>query len=378
VSWSEKSIMSQRHEFVMLFEQDGVNRRKLCRRFGISPTLGYRLWARWWHEGQAGLADRSRRPQRSPGRSSAATEAVVVRVRDEHPAWGGRKIRRRLQDLKHQHVPSASTITVILRRNGRIEATASGGHKPFERFERAAPNELWQMDYKGHFATATGRCHPLTVVDDHSRYAVGLRACGDEREGTVQAELTAIFRRYGLPARMLMDNGSPWGSSDAAHRYTWLSLWLLELGVAVSHGRPYHPQTQGKDERFHRTLMAEVIGRRTFADLAECQRRFDAWRVVYNTQRPHEALALATPAARYRPSGRGFPEKIAPFDYGPGAIVRRVDEGGWLSFRNRPIKLGRAFSYRRVALRATEQDGCFDVIFCAPKVGALDLREAAP
>lgn len=376
--WSEKSIMSQRHEFVMLFEQDGVNRRELCRRFGISPRIGYRLWARWRQEGQPGLADRSRRPQRSPARTGAAMERLVLAVRDAHPAWGGRKIRRRLQDLRHQPVPSASTITAILHRNGRIEGAASAGHKPFERFERVAPNELWQMDYKGHFATAAGRCHPLTVVDDHSRYAVGLRACGDERAGTVQAELTAIFRCYGLPERMLMDNGSPWGSSDAEHRHTGLSLWLLELGVAVSHGRPYHPQTQGKDERFHRTLMAEVIGRRAFADLTECQRRFDDWRVVYNTQRPHEALDLATPVVRYRPSLRPFLEKIEPYDYGPGAIVRHVDAGGWLSFRNRPLKLGRAFVHRRVALRPAERDGCFDVLFCAHRVGAFDLREAAP
>jgi transposase InsO family protein len=197
--WSEKSIMSQRSEFVRLFEQEGVNRRELCRRFGISPTIGYRLLARYREEGQAGLADRSRRPQRSPGRSAAAREALVLAIRDEHPVWGGRKIRRRLQDLEHQPAPSASTITAILHRNGRIDRAASAGHKPFERFERAAPNELWQMDYKGHFATAAGRCHPLTVIDDHSRYAVGLRACGDERAGTVQAELTAIFRRYVCP-----------------------------------------------------------------------------------------------------------------------------------------------------------------------------------
>ena len=189
-----------------------------------------------------------------------------------------------------------------------------------------------------------GRCHPLTVVDDHSRYAVGLRACGDERAGTVQAaadgDLSALWSARPHADRQWLAVGL----RTPVHRHTWLTVWLLELGVAVSHGRPYHPQTQGKDERFHRTLKAEVIGRRAFADLAECQRRFDAWRVVYNTQRPHEALDLATPAARYRPSGRGFPEKIAPFDYGPAAIVRRVDGGGWLSFRNRPVKLGRAFS----------------------------------
>ena len=316
--WTEKSIMSQRHEFVMLFEQEGVNRRELCRWFGISPTIGYRLWARWRQDGVAGLADRSRRPRRSPARLAAEMEARVLAVRDEHPAWGGRKIRRRVQDLKHHSMPSASTITTVLQRHGGIAAAASAGHKPFERFERAAPNQLWQMDYKGHFAMAAGRCHPLTLVDDHSRCAVGLRACGDERAGTVQGELRAIFRRYGLPERMLMDNGSPWGSSDTAHRHTALSVWLLELGIAVSHGRPYHPQTQGKDERFHRTLLAEVIGRRAFADLDECQRRFDQWRVVYITQRPHEALALATPAARYRPSPRSFPETIAAFDYGPG------------------------------------------------------------
>ena len=375
--WSEKSIMSQRQEFVVLFGQEGVNRRELCRRFGISPTTGYELLARYRQAGAAGLADRSRRPHRSPARTVGEVESLVLAVRDEHPAWGGRKIRRRLQDLGHARVPSASTVTAVLPRHGRIDAAASGQHQPFERFERGAPNELWQMDYKGHFAMAAGRCHPLTVLDDHSRYAIGLRACGDEREGTVQGALTAMFRCYGLPDRMLMDNGSPWGS-DAEHRHTWLSVWLLELGVAVSHGRPYHPQTQGKDERFHRTLMAEVIGRRAFTDLVECQRRFDEWRVVYNTQRPHEALDLATPATRYRPSRRRFAETIEPFDYGPGAILRRVDGGGWLSFRNRPIKLGKAFAYRRVAVQPATADGRFDIMFCAHKVGALDLRATAP
>jgi transposase InsO family protein len=375
--WSEKSIMEQRREFVMLFEQDGVNHRELCRRFGISPSTGYTLARRYRQDGAAGLADRSRRPHRSPEQTPAAIEELVLAVRDEHPVWGGRKIRRRLQDLGHQAIPSASTITAVLHRRRRIDGAASAARAWPERFERAAPNELWQMDYKGHFALATGRCHALTVIDDHSRYALGLRACGNETEATVQAELRAIFRRYGLPERMLMDNGSPWGSANAERRYTRLGVWLLELGIAVSHGRPYHPQTQGKDERFHRTLAAEAIGRRSFADLAACQQRFDAWRVVYNTQRPHDALGLATPAARYRASRRHFPETLAPFDYGPGAILRRVDDTGWLSFRGRPLKLGRAFAHRRVALRPAVPDGCFDVFFCGHRVAAFDLREAA-
>src|SRR6202045_635009 len=133
--------MSQRHEFVMLFEQEGVTRRELCRRFGVSPTIGYRLLARWRAAGKAGLEDRSRRPQHAPGRSSAAMEGLVLAVRDAHPAWGGRKTVRRLQDLKHQGVQSPNSITAILHRHGRIEGRASAGHKPFERFERAAPND---------------------------------------------------------------------------------------------------------------------------------------------------------------------------------------------------------------------------------------------
>jgi transposase InsO family protein len=350
----------------------------LCRRFGISPELGYRLARRYRSEGEAGLGDRSRRPKHAPGRTPEAMEALVLSMRDEHPAWGGRKIGRRLRDLEHAGVPCPSTITSVLRRHGRIDAAASAARERPQRFERAAPNELWQMDFKGHVPLDRGRCHPLTVIDDHSRYALAIRACGDERQETVQAELTAIFRRHGLPDRLLADNGSPWGSANAAHRYTALELWLLELGIRMSHGRPHHPQTQGKDERFHRTLSAEAIGRRRFADLAQCQRRFDEWREIYNAERPHDALGLATPITRYRPSARSFPETLEPFDYGPAAILRRVDRDGWLTFRGRPVKLGRAFVHRQVALRPTAEDGRYDVDFCGHIVAALDLREAAP
>jgi transposase InsO family protein len=370
--------MEERREFVMLFAQEGVNRRELCRRFNISPTTGYGLVARYRQEAEAGLSDRSRRPRGSPGRTSAAMEALILALRDAHPFWGGRKLGRRLVDLGHEGVPSASTITAVLHRHGRIDAAASAARQKLQRFERAAPNELWQMDFKGHFATGQGRCHALTVLDDHSRYALCLKACGDESGTTVKEALTTVFRRYGLPDRMLMDNGSPWGSSNVEQRYTKFGLWLMELGIEISHGRPYHPQTQGKDERFHRSLNTEAIGRRSFADLDACQQRFDEWRIIYNSERPHEALQLATPISRYRPSWRPFPDRIEAFDYGPGAILRRVDQEDRLSFRGRTFKLGRAFAGRQVALEPAVEDGRFNIFFCGHKVATIDLREPGP
>lgn len=174
-----------------------------------------------------------------------------------------------------------------------------------------------------------------------------------------------------------MDNGPPWGN-DTNPPWTKLGAWLLRLGVGVTHGRPHHPQTQGKDERFHRTLNAEVIGRRAWRDLAECQAAFDTWRHIYNAERPHEALGLATPATRYRASRRSFPERLPPIDYGAGALVRKVHDKGEISFANRPWSVGRAFEGQPVALRPTTVDGRYDVFFCQHKIGELDLREAGP
>ncbi|HZP91789.1 MAG TPA: DDE-type integrase/transposase/recombinase [Burkholderiales bacterium] len=171
-------------------------------------------------------------------------------------------------------MPAASTISSILKRHGLIDPAHSLSHRAFQRFQRERPNALWQMDFKGHFPVGALRCHPLTALDDHSRFSVALRACGDEQSRTVQHELTDCFRRYGLPEQMLMDNGSPWGD-DAAHVLTVFTVWLIRLGVGVIHARPYHPQTQGKAERFHRTLKAELLNHCLFGDLAQCQRHFD-------------------------------------------------------------------------------------------------------
>jgi transposase InsO family protein len=302
-------------------------------------------------------------------------ESEVLRVREEHPAWGGRKIRRILQNQDYQEVPAASTITAILRRNVKIDPQEADKHKPFQRFEREHPNELWQMDFKGFFALQEGGyCHPLTVLDDHSRFLVGLKACPNETHTTVQSQLTAIFEQYGLPDRLLMDNGAPWGD-DRESRHTIFTSWLLRLGIAVLHGRPYHPQTQGKDERLNRTLLDEVISRHSMATLLESQAWFDEWQQTYNYLRPHEALQLDTPGSHYQPSSRPFPAILPPVTYEPDDIIRKVDDSGKIFFKNHSRRVGKAFRHQPVALRPTETDGIFYVYFCKQKVAQIDLRK---
>lgn len=368
-------MIEQREDFVRLALAPGANISELCRRFRISRANGYKWLGRHRAEGRPGLADRSRRPHRSPMRAAAAVEAEVLRIRNEsNNAWGGRKIAVVMR-REGKVVAVPSTITEILRRHGKLEQRVAEHPGPYQRFERAQPNELWQMDFKGDFAIERGRCYPLTVLDDHSRYALAVEACGDQRDRTTRERLTGAFRRYGLPDAMLMDNGSPWGDSGG-RAFTSFSVWLLRLGVQVVHGRPYHPQTQGKDERFHRTLKAEVLCGHHFAELGECQRAFDRWRGVYNHERPHQALDLATPGERYRQSRRSFPETLPPIEYGAGDVVRKADKEGDISFKARRVRLGRAFRGEPIALRPTSDDGVFSIHFCTHRIGTLDLREA--
>lgn len=373
--WKETTTMSLRTEFVHLVGLEGANFSQLCQRFGISRKTGYKWLKRYREGGESGLADRSRRPHHSPRRSPAGIEAEVVGVRQKHPAWGGRKIKAYLERKGHSLLPSPSTITEILRRNDQIDAEEALKHRPFQRFEMEQPNQLWQMDFKGYFALEEGGyCHPLTVLDDHSRFLLGLKACPNETGQTVQAQLSGIFRCYGLPERMLMDNGSPWGD-DADSPHTILTAWLIRLGVQISHGHPYHPQTQGKDERLHRTLQDELLSRHTLPNLPQCQVHFDHWREVYNYERPHEALEMQSPISRYRPSSHPFPEALPPILYDSGDTIRKVDDSGKISFRNRSFRVGKAFRHNPVALRPAQNDGEYDVYFCQLKVAQISLRE---
>lgn len=377
MAWREVSVVGSRLEFVMLAGAEGGNVREECRRSGISPQTGYKWLRRYREEGAAGLLDRSRRPRNSPNQTPPEVEADVLELRDQHSSWGGRKLSARLR-TQGKAAPAPNTVTAILRRNGRLDPARSAEHRPWQRFEHQAPNELWQMDFKGHFVLgASGsRCHPLTVLDDHSRYSLGLRACSDETGATVRSCLEGIFERYGLPDRMVMDNGSPW-SGGPATPWTPLSVWLLRLGIGVSHGRPYHPQTQGKDERFHRTLKAEVLQGRTYPDLSTVQAAFDLWRDVYNLERPHEACGLAPPASRYRPSPRPFPGTLPPIEYSPDDLVRKVQDKGQIWLRGHLYLVGQAFRGYPVALRPTAHDHVLAVFFLRHQIGEIDLISPA-
>ena len=315
--------------------------------------------------------DLSRRPQHSPRQSALPIEQAVVQLRGQHPAWGARKLRYRLLALGLEGVPATSTVHAILKRHELIDPAEAARHRPWQRFEHDAPNRLWQMDFKGHFATETARCHPLTVLDDHSRFALGLQACLDEKTTTVKDRLSGIFRLYGLPERMTMDNGSPWGGQHE-HGFTPLTAWLIRLGVRVSHSRPYHPQTQGKDERFHKTLNLELLRRYTFRDIDHAQSHFDTWRSLYNLERPHESLAMQVPASRYRPSTRAFPEALTPIEYDSKDLVRKVQNGGEIWFRGNPYKVGNAFVGHPVALRPAHPDGTLNVFFCHQKIAQIN------
>ena len=372
MGWREVSVTDQRREFVMLASLAGANISALCGRFGISRQTGH-VWLRRLAAGERIFEDRSRTPLHSPRRLTDADEARILAVRDAHPAWGARKITA---VLRRQGVapPAASSIHAVLSRHGRIAADSPG--RAYGSFERAAPNALWQMDFKGRIRLGSGAwLHPLTIIDDHSRFAVGLAACSNQQTQTVQARLELTFRHHGLPEAIYVDNGSPWGGGRPG-QWTPLRLWLLKLGVETIHSRPYHPQGRGKNERFHRSLAAEVFSIAPLAGFDDAQAALDRWRHVYNRERPHQALGFATPAERYRPSQRAWPATLAAPCYAPGEIVRRVGTTkAYVSFRSRFWRVPQAFLGETLAIRPRLPEGRYVICFGAHEIAAIDLND---
>lgn len=374
--WKESTAMEERKRFIQEAKTGSTTLTRLCQQFGISRQTGYKWLKREREEGEQGLQDRSRKPKSSPLQSPAEVEAEVIRIRDKHPVWGGRKIRKIMEREGKVPVPSASTITAILRRYHRIDLEESRKREAFIRFEYDEPNQLWQMDFKGHFRLLDGEyCHPLTIVDDHSRFLVGLKACPNERALTVQKQLSQVFEQYGLPQSILTDNGSPWGDEKESP-FTFLTTWLMQLGVDVIHSRAYHPQTNGKNERFNRTLLEEVIARQGFENLDEAQAFFDQWSTVYNTYRPHEALNFEVPSSRYEPSKQCFPSSLPLAEYGPLEIVRKTDRKGVFTYEGHKLRLGKAFPSKEVVIRPAKAAGVIEVYFYNNKIARFDLRES--
>jgi len=380
MSWNPRSAMDLKREFLELALREGANRRELCRRFGISPKTGYELLKRHAQEGMQACTPRSSKPHKSPSKTAGKMEDLIVQLRQQHPSWGGRKIERRLLDLGHEGVPRPSTITDILHRNGLVTREASEASQHWTRFEHGAPNDLWQIDFKGHFQTNAGTCYPLTLLDDHSRFNLALNACSGMSTEHVKSSLHSVFQRYGMPARINADNGSPWGSPSAGGGgLSELTIWLVRMGIRISHSRPYHPQTNGKLERFHRSLKVELLNGRCYSDLEQVQTAFERWREVYNHQRPHEGIEMQTPMTRYAASTRSYPSQLEPIEYLPDDIVITVGWNGFIKFKGRKLRTSTALHRLPIAVRPDpNNDGCYNLYFCHQRFMRLDLNDTPP
>jgi transposase InsO family protein len=384
--FEKRTVMEQRLEFCMLAINDKTNFSDLCRRFNISRKIGYKWLNRYLTLGMPGMDDFSKRPKHSPCRTSNEIERYIVAIRKENPEWGSKKVHKILFNQRQQGtypfdiLPCKNTITSVFTRNGLITDEKSNKAQRWNRFEYEDPNELWQMDFKGHFLLLDqSRCYPLTILDDHSRFNIGLFACKNERYESVKNHLIAVFRKYGLPRRILSDNGPPWGttgqeSSDQVPAFSKLEKWLIRLKIKPIHGHAYHPQTQGKEERFHRTLKSELLNYEDFINFNICQDRFDRWREKYNCLRPHEAIGLETPVSRYKQSPRAYPEVLPAIEYDSSDIIRKVGKNGIISFKNNTYRVGKAFLGEPVAVRQTSVENQFDVYFCNQVIRTIDVR----
>jgi len=330
--WEEKTVEKKRREFVAEVLGGKKSKSQLCREYKITRRTGYK-WLERAENGEP-MSDKSRSKGVHPNKTEASIEELILQTRARYPVWGARKLKKHLENRGYTDLPAQSTICDILKRNGIITPEASAEHKPYKRFEKENPNDMWQMDFKGDFGMLNSqRCHPLTVLDDCSRFSICLEAKENQQGVGVFESLRRLFSEYGLPSSILCDNGSPWGDSKAGS-ITQFDVWMMQLDILPIHIRPKHPQTQGKEERFHRTLNDEVLKREFFKDMQAVQRRFESWRYEYNYERPHNALNLETPSKRYRVSKRLLPMQLKEPEYNGGKNLRKVNCKGYISIRS--------------------------------------------
>ena len=368
--WEKRTVNQMRKEFVERVLRQEKSKSGLCREYGISRPTGDKWIARYL-AGET-LEDRSRAPNRKPGKTSQETENLIVNYRREHSAIGAMKIRRILENQGYDELPCARTVNNILKRNGMIERAASLAVKPTQRFEKEQPNEMWQADYKGHFALKNGeRCHPLNIIDDSTRYNLCCEAQHGETYEEIKPVMERVFREYGLPYSFLCDNGNPWGTPQSTG-YSRFEVWLMELGILTVHGRAFHPQTQGKEESFNRSMTKELLKHAEIEDFSDAQRQFDAYRRFYNHERPHHALGLEIPGERYTKSTRHYPEKIAEWEYPVECQMRRVTPQGYVRWAGGYYFLSEAFAGKTIAIRESHLPGQITLIFRQFRIGRID------
>ena len=382
--WSPADLMSIRLEFVA----EALGRRRafatLCTQYGISEKTGYKWLARFRAAGPAGLADASHAPHACPHQTPAAQRALLEALRRVHPTWGARKLRARLV-VTHPALawPAPSTITQLLdraglvrhrrRRSGGAGASAGGaeaeGRGPCP---APGPNALWTMDYKGQFRLGNGQwCYPLTVVDAATRFLLACVAHPAPDTDAVRRVLTHCFQAYGLPQAMLSDNGPPFGAPRAPRGFSRLSCWLRTVGVTPRFIVPGHPEHNGRHERLHRTLKADVL-HPPAPTLRAQQQRFDTFRTTYNTQRPHAALALTPPATRFHPSGRPYVAPPRALAYPTHFLERRVTPAGLIWLHHAGIYVSQACTGITLGLDPVSSTR-WDVYFAEYLLGTLDL-----
>jgi transposase InsO family protein len=375
VPWKEKTVKMNREEFVRRALAKKKSKSALCREYGISRPTGDK-WIKRYETGE-GIKDRSRAPFHTANRISVETEELIVEARKKEPGIGATKIHRILSNAGYTGLPSISTVNAVFKRNNLITPEASLTATPYKRFEKEAPNVMWQVDFKGHYAMGNGqRCHPLSLLDDHSRYCLCADAKVNEQREGVEASFKKVFREYGMPQSLLCDNGNPWGASQSG-AYTMFELWLMDLGILTIHIRPRHPQTQGKNERFNGSFKQERLKFYIPYDLADADRQRSEYREFYNNVRPHHALGLDVPAQHYEPSKREFIEAPIEWEYGAEYELRKIKSSGYLTYDGQGYFLSEAFGGRTIAIKLSSIDGFANLYYRQFKIGRVNLKERA-
>jgi len=368
--WECRTVEDQRREFAQAAMYCN-NFSALCREFGIDRHTGYKWKERY--ATQQPLTDRSRRPHTSPSKTPEEVELLILAVRADNPGWGAKTIHKVLTNEGYTNLPCVKTVNNILNRYGCIRPEESMKRQPFTRFEKDRCNVMWQTDFKGEFRMVDNNyCYPLTILDDHSRFSLKI-APRLSTENVVIPVFLEVFREYGMPDSILSDNGAQFAGFKRG--YTQFERWLMDLDILPIHGRIKHPQTQGKIERFHRTMKQELLNHTTIADIADAQNKFSIWRDKYNNIRPHEALNMRTPGEVYEPSQREYRENIEKFEYGGEHHVIKVNSWGYARFAHHQVYLSETMADRYIEFRPGPDGETFIACYRNFKIAEFDTED---